>query len=128
SNNAAEILIMSTPAGYQWLIERYRLRAMPLTVSCRIESSIRGRTERDLGAGRLFLFEPGYEPEASLSGQLQFALRYEGVNLQVLALLFEQAGERELNEWLTGTPASSYARRACFLYEWLTGRALPVAD
>src|SRR5690606_4042457 len=70
----------------------------------------------------------GYEPEASLSGQLQFALRYEGVNLQVLALLFEQAGERELNEWLTGTPASSYARRACFLYEWLTGRALPVAD
>lgn len=43
-------------------------------------------------------------------------------------MLFARAGEAELAKWLSDSPESAYARRACFLYEWLTGQTLSVAD
>lgn len=116
------------PLGYSQLITRYDLRALPLAEEARLASDVRGRDSRQQG-GRLFkLFEPKYQPEDTLAGHLQFALRYEGVNLQVLALLFAKTGEQELAQWITANPESRYARRACYLYEWLTGRQLPVTD
>jgi hypothetical protein len=48
------------------------------------------------------------------------------VNLQLLNLLFETADSQQLCEWITDSPTSAYARRSCFLYEWLTGTQLPV--
>jgi hypothetical protein len=45
-----------------------------------------------------------------------------------LALLFAQTGEQELAQWITTNPESRYARSACYLYEWLTEKQLPVAD
>jgi len=119
---------MSSAAGYQWLIEQYRLNAMPLEQSCRIDSSVRARKEQDRGEGALLLFSPTYRPADTLVEHLQFALRYEGVNLQVLALLFEVTGEKELGEWLKASPTSAYARRACFLYEWITHSKLPLEN
>ena len=62
----------------------------------------------------------------SLIGHIQFALRYEGINLEVLALLFQESGGEELQAWLEESPESKYARRAGFLYEWLTRRRLDV--
>ncbi len=70
------------------------------------------------------LFETKYRPEATLIGDLQFALRYEGINLELLALLFAKTGKTQVQSWLKAQPESAYARRAGFLYEWLTGRAL----
>jgi hypothetical protein len=69
-------------------------------------------------------FEPAYRPDDTLTGHLQFALKYEGVNLHVLELLFAQPVQTDLENWLYGSPASSYARRICFLYEWITGQKL----
>jgi hypothetical protein len=71
-------------------------------------------------------FEPRYQPEASFEGDFQFALRYEGVNLEVLELLFAQSGPQPLAAWLRAQPESSYGRRAAFLYEWITGRELDI--
>lgn len=119
---------MQAPTGYQWLIEQHQLAAMPLRQVCYIDSSSRGREEKDQGDQRIMLFEPKYQPQDTLTGQLQFALRYEGVNLQVLALLFDVAGEAELCRWVQARPSSAYARRACFFYEWVTGKPLPIAS
>lgn len=119
---------MQSAAGYSHLIVQYQLRVMPLAYSARIDSRVRGRTEKDLGTERLMLFDPNYQPGDSLAAHIQFALRYEGINLQVLHQLFEVAGSVELSDWLIEKPSSSYARRACFLYEWITGDRLPVED
>ena len=117
---------MPTPLGYQWLIERYALRTLPLD-ECAYVANIRGgRQSAQQGGQIVHRFEPNYDPGETLAGQLQFALRYEGVNLQVLALLFEKEGSGELAKWLLGSPESQYARRACFLFEWLTGQRLPI--
>tara|TARA_R110001592_G_scaffold232050_1_gene489335 strand:+ start:21472 stop:23013 length:1542 start_codon:yes stop_codon:yes gene_type:complete len=117
---------MRTNVGYCWLAESYDLPIIDLWQQCYIDSAVRGRQEQDLGTHRIQLFESRYQLEDALVGHLQFALRYEGVNLQLLSLLFDTVDSQQLCEWITGSPTSAYARRACFLYEWLTGTHLPV--
>lgn len=121
--------------GYSYLIQQYQLPVSPLDTEARVTGGVRGRELRQQGGQMLLLVEPKYQLDASLAGQLQFALRYEGVNLQALALLFDPAAvERTadlhaaLCDWLQNSPSSQYARRACFLYEWLTQTRLPMND
>jgi hypothetical protein len=119
---------MKTSVGYCWLAESYHLPVIDLWQQCYIDSAVRGRQEQDLGDHRVQLFESRYQPEDTLAGHLQFALRYEGVNLQLLGLLFGTADSQQLCEWIAESTTSAYARRACFLYEWLTGTQLPVEN
>jgi len=119
---------MQTPLGYGHLVNRYALRVLPLAQEAALATDIRGREVRQQGGKQIALFDPKYQPEDSLAGHLQFALRYEGVNLQVLAQLFAQTGEQDLTDWISNSPESRYARTACFLYEWLTEKSLPVQD
>ena len=119
---------MSHKLGYGFLIERYDLRALPLNTCALIDSAVHGRQKHSRAGQNVELFEPAYQPKDTLVGHLQFALRYEGLNLHVLALLFDQAGEAELCEWITASPESRYARRVCFLYEWIRQNLLPVDD
>jgi len=125
----------ATRIGYSHLVQHYALPTLPLDIEAAVESSARGRMLKQQGGRLHLLVEPKYLPKNSLAGHLQFALRYEGVNLQVLALLFDQVdGKRvaavktSLCQWLQTNPASRYARRACFLYEWLTQTSLPMDD
>jgi hypothetical protein len=119
---------MRSNVGYGWLTESHQLPVIDLWQRCYIDSAVRGRQEEDRGNHQARLFEPRYQPEESLAGQLQFALRYEGVNLQLLSLLFDRIESADLCEWIAQSPTSAYARRACFLCEWLTGNELPVKE
>ncbi|MCP5349290.1 MAG: Fic family protein [Gammaproteobacteria bacterium] len=119
---------MPTPMGYSHLVNRYSLRVLPLAQEASIATDIKGREIRQQGGKHIALFEPKYQPEDSLKGHLQFALRYEGVNLQILTLLFAKTGKQDLTDWISNSPESRYARTACFLYEWLTGKSLQVQD
>ena len=65
-----------------------------------------------------------YRPDASLTGQLQFALRYEGLNLELLHLLFAQTGRADIEDYLRRQPESGFARRLGFLVEWLTDQEI----
>ena len=66
------------------------------------------------------------KPKLKLFGR-QFALKYEGVNLEVLALLFAKTGKLDIEAWLAGKPESRAARRVGYLYEWLTGKQIKAA-
>lgn len=108
--------------GYANLIEHFQLPARPLAATAVIDSAVRGRqtTER----GDLMQFQPTYRPAPTLAGNLQFALRYEGLNLEVLALLFKKTGPSEIEKILAEQPESSFARRIGYLYEWLMGEEI----
>ncbi len=81
------------------------------------------RTER--ADGSVTVRYPGkYDFDDTLSGHLEFCLKYEGVNLSVLAALFEQRGPDELQTWLDSKPGSRFARVCGHLYEWLTAKTL----
>ncbi len=117
---------MRSIAGYGWLKEAYDLPVIDLWQECWIDTASKGRKKQDLGTHKIEVFEASYQPEDSLTAQFQFALRYEGVNLQLLSMLFGKTGHLALADWISQSPGSVYARRACFLYEWLTDEAMPI--
>jgi hypothetical protein len=118
----------TTSIGYGRLIERYHLETLPLTQVARIDTQVKGRKVYAEENTNLLLFESRYAPEPTLEADLQFALRYEGLNLEVLALLFERTGGEPIETWLSEQPESRYARRVGFLYEWITGKTLNIPE
>src|SRR3989304_74752 len=111
--------------GYNALISRYDLFCVEDRTSSFIAKrlSVVDRTER--ADGLVVVRYPGkYDFGDTLAGHLEFCLKYEGVNLSVLAALFEQRGADELQVWLDSKPGSRYARVCGHLYEWLTGKTL----
>jgi Fic/DOC family len=112
--------------GYARLINRFSLPALPLASISVIDTGVRGRARTHLGEQEAQQFQPSYRPDDTIEADLQFALRYEGVNLELLSLLFAARGKQDIEPWITSAPASTYARRAAFLYEWLTGDSLDV--
>ena len=63
-----------------------------------------------------------------MGDHLEFAFKYDGVNLGLLAALFDVAEADEVAAWISSKPTGKYARRVWFLYEFLTGRKLPLPD
>lgn len=72
------------------------------------------------------LLTPRHRPAATLEGHLTFALKYEGVDLNVLKALFEKVCPDEIAAIVRSKPTGRYARRIWFLYEWLTSTQLDV--
>ncbi|MFP4485132.1 MAG: Fic family protein [Spirochaetaceae bacterium] len=107
------------PAGYAALIDCFDLRVpLPRTlfaVSTRHHASTSDRWR---------VLSARYRPEPTLSGHLTFALKYEGVDLAVLARLFAATGTEPVEQLIQKAPTGSYSRRIWFLYEWLTGHRL----
>lgn len=113
----------ATPAGYAALIDAYSLQVpLPRTLFGT------GEHHRIREAGGWRLLTPRHAPAPALEGHLTFALRYEGLDLAVLKRLFAAAGPDAIAALVRAKPTGSYARRAWFLYEWLTGERLGVDD
>ncbi len=72
------------------------------------------------------LLTPRHQPADTLEAQLFFALKWEGMNLGVLAALFRAVAAEEIAAIVRATPAGAFARRLWYVYEWLTGRILDV--
>ena len=56
-----------------------------------------------------------------------FALKHEGVNLAILAQVFERLGPEPLLAGLAESPHGAFIRKACYLWEGFTGRVLDYA-
>ena len=121
-------------AGYAALIEKFDLKVpLPPMLSAISERHHPGSTEQWL------VLTPRHAPEDSLAGHIQFALKWEGIQLGVLIALFRAVPAADIEAAIQKTPTGAYARRLWFLYEWLMGqelalpplgkvRAVPVVD
>jgi hypothetical protein len=108
-------------AGYAALMERFNLLVpLPSRLSAISERHHPRSTEE------WQLFTPRHAPEETLAGQIQFALKWEGVQLGVLAALFRSVAAEEIASIIQETPTGAYSRRLWFLYEWMTGRTLAI--
>lgn len=74
------------------------------------------------------VYRPQYWPGETVGDHLEFALKYDGVNLALLARIFETVGPETLTEYITSKPTGKYARRIWFFYEFLTDKLLPIDD
>ena len=57
-----------------------------------------------------------------IGDHLEFALKYDGVSLSSLKIIFDAAAETEIVDYIKSKPTGKYARRIWFFYEFLTGR------
>ncbi|MCT9123048.1 Fic family protein [Cupriavidus gilardii] len=111
--------------GYKWLSDHYRV--VPVQ-DFQITSALGPARRTVVVDGRVQEIYPATAAQPlTLRGQLSYALRHEGVHLEFLSRLFEVLSVEELSAWLAQERTGQYARRAGFLYEWLTGRKLPDA-
>jgi len=73
-------------------------------------------------------YTPVYAPEDTLTGHLEFALKFEGINLGLLAALFEVVSTDELVAYIQSKPTGLNTRRVWFFYEFLTGKQIDIPD
>ena len=66
-------------AGYSYFVEHFNLKVIPHWHSSSVSAS---GTHRTIVNGRFSeeIFPHGYWPGDSLGGQLEFALKYDGIN------------------------------------------------
>ncbi|PZU68700.1 Fic family protein [Sphingobium sp.] len=111
------------PVGYAALIEAYDLPApMPITLSAI------GPRHKVYHAEGWNIYTPRHQPDDNLAGHLTFALRYEGLDLTILKMLFRAAGPEPVAQIVRAAPTGAYARRLWFLYEWLLDARLDLHD
>ncbi|MBP7869467.1 MAG: Fic family protein [Candidatus Hydrogenedentes bacterium] len=114
-------------AGYEALIRRYTLDVIPHWHRSFVSASSR-RTKQAMENGVEEVFPSQYWPGASLGDHLEFALKYDGINLALLASIFQAAEEEEFLKYVRSRPTGKYARCLWFLYEFLLNRSLPLED
>lgn len=112
------------PVGAAWLARTYDVAPMGRMP---VLSQVGGRRATEINEGfRLETYLEAMRPAAEPAAHLQFHLRHEVPHLEFLARLFQRTGPNFVQTWIGAEPTGQYARRAAFLYEWLTGQPLAV--
>lgn len=114
--------------GYTFLIEKFGLDALRPLVRCfLVDTSVQSERISPDGAD---IFYPRWRHPLKDVWQehLRFAIRYEGVNLEILKAFFEKVPMDEFVNEVLSKPTGRYCRSIWFLYEYLTGGELPLDD
>lgn len=116
---------MTDYIGFKWLAKQLDIREVqPLAVESQV-----GKLRRTvISSIRKETYSRTVRPDPTTASHLSFALKHELVNLEFLARLFSIIDQAVLEDWIRSEPTGAYARRAGFLFEWLTGRRLDVQD
>ncbi|MFV8327920.1 Fic family protein [Flavobacterium sp. ZS1P14] len=110
-------------AGSLWLKEYFGLTYYRIThrsyigTRDKIEMALDGSTEQTYG--------PKYAPKSdTVTGHIEFMLKYDDLNLDLLAAVYHKMEEQELLNYISESPNGRYSRRIGYLYEWLTSKKL----
>lgn len=114
------------------MISQFALPTMPPPRVTYLAAAGQRRDQRQKGREIVVLPPGGYVGADTLIDHIEFALKREGVNLDVLAALFRRVDqeifESELAAAIVARPTGRYTRGLWFLYEYLTGSVLDVPD
>lgn len=114
-------------AGYAALIERYALDVVPNWHRSVVSDGVVRRTDAT-PSGVVDTYPPNYWPGDDSGAHIEFALKYDGTNLGLLAAILPAVGPEEITRFVRSKPTGKYARRIWYFYEMLTDELLPLAD
>ncbi|WP_027328632.1 Fic family protein [Marinimicrobium agarilyticum] len=108
------------PVGYTYLAQLSDIQAiMPETMA-----EVRSVTRKEV-IGPIMAVPAKLAPgEQDILGHILFGLKHEGVNLSILAQALPKVPEPELRAAFDASPSSQYLRRACYLWEYFSGRVV----
>ncbi|MEM7599909.1 MAG: Fic family protein [Verrucomicrobiota bacterium] len=113
----------ATPIGYSWLRDHFDLNPIPHWVESYIGSTSEKREVEREGRTLRVLAKRTRLPESWLD-QLEFAIRYEGLDLNLLRLLFHQVDPSPIVSAIEAHPNSRHLRKIWYLYEEITQQEL----
>ncbi|MEN8807542.1 MAG: hypothetical protein ABF291_08700 [Desulfobacterales bacterium] len=95
--------LIHRPAGYAALVDRYDLDVIPNWHNSLVTTS--GIHRLELWSGVIEeVYPPKYWPGDTLGDHLEFALKYDGTNLAILAGLFQKAAKEDFLEYVRSKP------------------------
>lgn len=112
--------------GLMGLVARFDLPVPPPSVISIVGSGQRRQVVEAHRTIERYLVSYDYGDTAAMD--LKFALRYEPTDLAILKLAFERMAKDEIEAWVRDEPNGTFARRAWFFREWLTGERLDLPD
>ena len=115
------------PAGYAKIIQQHNLAVIPNWHESNITTGQASRLEAPNGQVREF-FPAAYDPGDELTAQLEFALKYDGINLLILSKLFAVVPQETIGTYILSKPTGKFVRRIWYLYEMMTASRLPIED
>ncbi len=122
-NNTTKVRL----AGYSYLLNTLDLTTIPNWHTSSV--SINNTHHSKLQNGNIEEIYPAkYWPGDKIGDHLEFALKYDGVNLSTLKMVFNEADQTEIVDYIKSKPTGKYARRIWFFYEFLTNKQLPIKD
>ena len=117
----------SNPAGYQWLAERFDVVTMPHWRETRI--LVRGTRRLVETDGRQVEYLPAAQaPGEDVFAQLEFALRKEGVHLELLRKVLVKIAPEEVASYVRSKPTGRYSRVVWWLFETFAKIRLDLPD
>jgi hypothetical protein len=122
---------MDTPEcnriGYAWLAVRFEVVTLPYWRESRVlAKGVRRLVEKD---GRQVEYLPASrDPGEDVFAQLEFALKREGLHLELLRKVLPQLDGVEVAAYIRSKPTGRYARVVWWLYEELTRTRLDLPD
>lgn len=112
------------PLGYAWLARHFGLNIRPLAHRSSLGTT-RSRVERPDGRVEetyIQRYDPGDKP----LDHLVFALKYDGLDLDLISKVFRKLEPKEVAEFVADTPSGKFARQIGFWFETLTGLEVPL--
>jgi len=111
--------------GYQALINQFKLQVIPHYRQSYITPRGRGQVRID-NHQETYVYPKTYAVKDLQNpfNHLEFALKHEGINLEILQAVFNQLDGAIVQATIQERPTSKYARSLWFLYEFLTEKKL----
>lgn len=119
----------AVPIGYQALVIQHKLLVMPhFRQSFIIERGARRELAGHIPA--VYLYDRGYALDNNDAPfeHLTFALKHEGLNLEIIAALFAHLKHDAVQAFVAQQPTGKYQRMVWYLYEKLTARTIDITD
>lgn len=114
-------------AGYAYLLKKLQLTTIPnWHISSVSINNTHHSKARDSSIEEIYPAK--YWPGDKIGDHLEFALKYDGVNLSTLKLIFDKANDTDIVDYIKSKPTGKYARRIWFFHEFLTEKNLPIED
>lgn len=112
-------------AGMSALVHAFKISAPVRYPACLSQQNIKGHIKNQ---GNWRIYSKRYQIESTVSAHLNFAMRYEYVDLLVLKRIFMALPPEVVADYVQSAPTSMFTRRAWYFYELLTGNRLDLPD
>jgi len=115
----------TTLAGMSALVQTFQILAPVRYPACISQQHIKGHIKKQ---ENWHIYSKRYEVAPTIEAHLNFAMRYEYVDLLVLKRIFLALPPEALTKYIGSAPNSIFTRRAWYFYELLTGKKLKLPD